>query len=172
MVNGEYVESNSQYDGSNGSPGSAAGNGNGAPVAAPVMVPMPVAETRIMVAMGPPPRGHVHSLSSEIATQQMQQYVDLDGLAEDNEQQPASASAPPSFHGHVRYPEGYEHDGAPRYLHTEQPVVGSYHSSSSEGGHDEMYSYRFQQQTAMHAHPEHHAQPYPARYYHEQRVAL
>lgn len=137
MVGGEYVESNSQYDGSNGSPGSTGNGGGGTGVMLPVQ---PVAEPRIMVAMAPPPRGHMHSLSSEIATQQMQQYVDLDGLAEENEHQPASTSAPPSYHGHVRYPEGYDHDGAQRYLHAEQPIVGSY-QSSSEGGHDEMYAY-------------------------------
>jgi hypothetical protein len=109
-------------------------------------------EPRIMVAMPQPPRGHIHSLSSEIATQQMQQYVDLDGLAEDNEVPPVTASAPPSFHSHVRYPQQPQqqsryheesHDVVPRYLHAEQQVVAgaAYHSSSSEGGHEEMYSY-------------------------------
>jgi hypothetical protein len=113
----------------------------------------------------------------------MQQYVDLDGLAEDNEVPPVSASAPPSYQSHVRYPQQQQqptryhdesHDGVPRYLHAEQQaMVGqAYHSSSSEGGHEEMYPYRFQQQAPMHTQPEHTQPPYPSRYYHEQRVAL
>lgn len=132
--NGEYADANSPYDGSNGgSPGSMS-HGQVPPL--PVQMNMPPSIPLPPQTMPPPMatipfgmRGHAHSLSSEIATQQMQQYVDLDGLAGE-EQYPQQQSAVSSS-GHD---EGY--------LQSNSAAPVPYTGGGSEGGsHEEIYPY-------------------------------
>jgi hypothetical protein len=167
--NGEYTESNnnSPYDGSGGSPGSVGhGQSNGMPLPVSVSVPVPVS-----VPMMPLPQvslpmtdprlfrgGHAHSLSSEIATQQMQQYVDLDALASDEYQT--------SSHGHEHSSNSHEDGSGSGYM----TQTATYRNTGSDGshGHEEMYQYQYRHPSNMHVPP--HPYGYTASV--EQRVGL
>lgn len=150
--NGEYTDS--PYDGSGGSPGSA-GHGHGmplpgqVPVSAPMSVSMPL-PPQVPLPMSDPRlfgmRGHAHSLSSEIATQQMQQYVNLDALASDeySAQQASSNGHEQSSSGHedgMHAPAGYMHQ-------TTSSVYRAAHADT--GAQEEMYQYPYQHASGMH----------------------
>ncbi|KAG8835260.1 homeodomain transcription factor ste12 [Serendipita sp. 399] len=167
----EYGDSNSPYDGSNGgnSPrGPAPGHLAMMPTPVPVMHPM---HEHPAFAM----RGHVHSLSSEIAHQQMQQYVDLDGGAGENEQQSAVS------YQEREQPQQYHEEPAQRvhYMHTEPepPHAGPYQPTGPEREHDEIYRFQnYQHHPAMHQpmqdHPSHHVPQYGYPSTVDQRIPL
>jgi hypothetical protein len=148
MSYGRVADSNSPYDGSNASPGSAH---NSEPHLAHMPIPQQAAYAGMRIH-------HGHSLSSEIATQQMQQYVDLDGLADDGD---TSYNPPPtgstSYHSHSQstatiqgQPTGngtfqeatglkYHDDGSDQNHSTYMEVA--YRSGGSESSHEDVYGY-------------------------------
>jgi hypothetical protein len=171
--NGEYADSNnSPYEGSGGSPGSV-GHGQGnimplpvpVPVSVPMSIPMPLPQ--VSLPMSDPRlfnmRGHAHSLSSEIATQQMQQYVDLDGLASDE-----YSTAQTSSHGHDQSSSSHEDGMHAVSGYMNQTASAVYRNGGSEAGsHEEMYQYHYRHPSNMHV-------PHPYGYSTsvEQRVGL
>ena len=130
----EYGDSSSPYDGSNnGSPGSA-GQATNVPMMPPAAMVHSMHEHPAFQM-----RGHIHSLSSEIATQQMQQYVDLDGLAGESESvnQPAGASA---SYAHHASSQQYQDETA-EHSQYRRPDVGAYTGHSEAESHEELYQY-------------------------------
>ncbi|KAG8860429.1 homeodomain transcription factor ste12 [Serendipita sp. 411] len=153
----EYGDSNSPYDGSNGgnSP-QGAGSAHLAIMSTPVPVMHPIQEHPAFAM-----RGHVHSLSSEIAHQQMQQYVDLDGGAGENEHQ-----ATVSYQEHEQSQRYHEEPQQMQYLHTEPESThaGSYHPPGQEREHEVYRFQNYQHHPTMHQqmqdHPSHHVTAY------------
>lgn len=130
----EYGDSNSPYDGSNGgSPGSVGGQVANVPMMAPVAMVHPMHDHPAFQM-----RGHAHSLSSEIATQQMQQYVDLDGLAGESESTNMTTGAPASYSHHAsqQHQQQYQDD--------RRPDVAAYAGHPEAESHEELYQYHYQ----------------------------